>query len=231
MEINLNSQIHIEFYGLPGCGKSTVSHLFCEKLRESGIAVFEPSYSLDHKKSPFLRKLFKICSSALFAVVHSGKFIRLKDCCTKIATVGFVEFLKQAVNIIPKIRTYSEDKNAVYIWDEGLIQSAISLALRGNSDSGEIEKELFSIAGNKKHIKIFLETEPETALLRMAQRTTSDSVVEKEADEKNKREILERFEKCINQIAEPDIQIGCTNKTPEELCDLILEKLFELRLY
>lgn len=231
MEVNLKNQLHIEFYGLPGCGKSTVSHLLYQKLKESGAAVFEPSYSFDHRASPIIRKLFKLCSSAFFAAVHFGKFKRLKDCCTKTAKVGFGEFLKQAVSIIPKIRTYRERKTAIYVWDEGLVQSAISLALRGNSDSAEIEKELLAIVGNKKTVKVLLATEQDVALSRMEHRATNDSIVEKESDEHKRKDILNLFEKCVSQVAMPDIKIDCTNKTPEELCDLIFEKLFELRVY
>lgn len=231
MEVNLNTQLHIEFYGLPGCGKSTVSHLLYQKLKKHGITVFEPSYSFDHKANPILRKFFKLCSPAFFSVFHFGEFRRLMNCCKKAAKVGFVEFLKQAVNIVPKIRTYCESTTAIYIWDEGLIQSAVSLALRGNSCSAEIGKELFAIVGDKKTIKILLSTEPEVALSRMKERTTNDSVVEKETDEQKKNDILNRFKECINQIGNPDIQIDCTNKTPEELCDLIFERLSELNLY
>ena len=44
--------------GLPGCGKSTVSHLLAERLRVEGFKVSEPSYSIDHQK-PLWRKIRK----------------------------------------------------------------------------------------------------------------------------------------------------------------------------
>ena len=48
----------IDFYGLPGSGKSTISHLLADKLRGE-VDVIEPSFHIDHDYSVIERIIKK----------------------------------------------------------------------------------------------------------------------------------------------------------------------------
>ena len=50
----------LEFCGLPGSGKSTVSHLLAKKLNAEGIKVQEPIYNFDHLSSSNERRRGKL---------------------------------------------------------------------------------------------------------------------------------------------------------------------------
>lgn len=51
----------VEFLGLPGSGKSTVSHAVADVLRRRGLVVDEPTWSVDHELSSRRRYFHKIC--------------------------------------------------------------------------------------------------------------------------------------------------------------------------
>lgn len=50
----------VEFAGLPGSGKSTLSHALAEELRRSGEPVSEVSYEITHRTSPLRRRWIKL---------------------------------------------------------------------------------------------------------------------------------------------------------------------------
>ena len=56
----------LEFFGMPGSGKSTVSHLLAERLRGNGYTVIEPSWLIDNKKS----KVKRLCKKMLLAIIY-----------------------------------------------------------------------------------------------------------------------------------------------------------------
>ena len=59
----------IEFYGLPGSGKSTLSHIVAERLRSEGYAVEEPSYDIDHQH-PLPKRVKKFAIGGFWFVFH-----------------------------------------------------------------------------------------------------------------------------------------------------------------
>jgi len=56
--------VWVEFVGLPGAGKSEVSRAVATLLRGRGVAVFEPSYQLDHATAPAERRVSKLWLAA-----------------------------------------------------------------------------------------------------------------------------------------------------------------------
>ncbi len=88
MADDLNKPIIIDFFGLPGCGKSTVSHMLAEELRKQGKVVSEPSYDTDHKLSQVKRKTNKIISFSTYAVSHPVKTWKLYGTIRKAGNSG-----------------------------------------------------------------------------------------------------------------------------------------------
>src|SRR3989454_8476769 len=71
----------IEFVGLAGVGKSTLSHRVAEILQQRGWQVEQPTYSVDHEMRAWRRLLLKlrlVTAEAIFhpaCAVHSAKAI------------------------------------------------------------------------------------------------------------------------------------------------------------
>lgn len=63
----------LDFFGVPGSGKTTKSHEIAESYRRKGKLVVEPSYDLDHCRSSWKRKISKLLmTDGLFAVENSA---------------------------------------------------------------------------------------------------------------------------------------------------------------
>lgn len=228
MEVNLKAPVHIEFFGLPGCGKSTSSHLVAEELRAKGYKVYEPTYDSDHNLRPICRKLHKLLDTLSYCVNHHKEYLALIGLAKENGYIRFKDLLKQIVNIVPKVKYYQNSESAVYFWDEGLCQSAISLAMNSSVDAREVERELITIAGQRKIVKVYLKTDIETALKRMAGRSSNDSRVEQESDVNKKYELMKCFEDCCERIGRGSEILSCSECSVEMLCETISNKVFEL---
>lgn len=202
MENNLiNKPIHIEFYGLPGSGKSTISHIIAEELRkENNFIVEEPTYNILYSNSKVKRILSKILYSLFLLFINPISFLKLMKLIKDNGYKG-KEIYKQFANIAYKIVIYKFQKqNHIYIWDEGLIQSALSLSMFNNIKANTNYNNLFLILNKKVIIKkIFLNVDKETVKQRLELRENKHSRVEKmNGEEVNLT--LDRIENCVKQI-------------------------------
>jgi hypothetical protein len=60
----------IEFFGLPGTGKSTLSRMAADLLMERGLIVDEMTYDLDHRRPRGQRQLAKLTHLLRYAAAH-----------------------------------------------------------------------------------------------------------------------------------------------------------------
>jgi hypothetical protein len=197
MENNIRNQIHVEFYGLPGCGKSTISHLVSNKLQKMGYIVYEPSYTLDHLNKPLARKLKKIIATVIYYFINPLNYNRIKMLVKDNGYISKKEYLSQIVNIIPKKLVYEKSKSCIYLWDEGLIQSSISLSY--NNDIN-VEDNVKLLVGKSRILKIYLKLDVEKALERMLERKTNDSRVEKEPNINTKRLMMNKYLQACDDL-------------------------------
>ena len=199
MEINLEESIHIEFLGIPGSGKSTLSHELAEALRKRGYCVFEPTYVDAHEFSVIGRKIRKVLIVVYVMICKRTLFKRI----SAIVKCGKKkEYFTHVRNIVPKLLVYLKPKNAIYIWDEGLIQSAISLSVNTDLDVKKVKDEMFSLVNKEKMVSVFLDVDTKTALERIEKRITNDSRVEKEYDYNKKIQFLESYKICCKHLEE-----------------------------
>lgn len=201
MENNLKKPIHVEFYGLPGSGKSTISHKVADMLRKDGYNVIEPSFATDNRNIPIVRKIKKIFQTLRFYVMYNEDFKKLVNLVRKNNYHGIETFI-QVINIIPKMLIYRRtNENSIYIWDEGIVQSAISLSTINDINSEKNKRDLYNIINcNYSVIKIYIDVSIKTAIYRMKKRSTNYSRVEKANGSENKEKILEKIYLCVNQI-------------------------------
>lgn len=118
--------IILDFYGLPGSGKSTISHNFADMLRKKGYKVEEPSWKLDMQYSKLRRVLTKLFFSTLYFFYHP--FMALKAIkCSGIHQCNFIQKIKYWINISYTLYYMNNVKIDYLIFDEGINQAIISL--------------------------------------------------------------------------------------------------------
>ena len=200
MENTLKHTLYIEFYGLPGCGKSTVSHLLAERLREDGIKVAEPSFGIDHQK-PLCRKIRKLIWGLYYYTFYRSLYNAVNELVSK---NGYkeTEAFSQTVNIMQKVAAYRKNsEDQIVIWDQGIVQAAISLSLLGIVEANYNLHELIDLLppSIRTH-NVLIDIDEQVALQRMSMRSSNDSRVEKVKDGKQKSILLHRFQKGVDTI-------------------------------
>ena len=122
----------IEFYGPPGCGKSSVSHFTSELLRERGFSVNEPSYIVSRLKKR-KRKISKVFIAVSFVILHFSRankiihFIKKNTLQTKRKRRETNKLLLNLFYVL-SLETKKESCDFL-IFDQGLIQALISLLI------------------------------------------------------------------------------------------------------
>lgn len=202
MEDIVNNPVFFEFFGLPGCGKSTVSHAVARLLREEGYTVEEPSFTIDHQRR-IIRKIKKIAIAIGWFIVHYKVYIAIRDIVKKNGYNG-TELLTQTVNVIQKIRKYNGKADArIYIWDQGLIQAALSLSANGKITAVDNYARLLPfVRSDVKIVPVYMPVTADVALKRMSDRPSNDSRVERIAGNEQKERMLKQIQDGLESVQE-----------------------------
>lgn len=202
MEDSLKKSLFVEFYGLPGSGKSTLSHLVAERLRREGHVVDEPSYETDHQH-PLPKRVKKMAVGGYWLVFHHEQFSHIKNIVRQNGYTG-MEAFKQIVNVIQKMRIYNSPKAfEIVIIDQGLIQASISLSMYGAVKAKENYERLLRLMPNATNaLRVYIDVDNETAIDRMRKRKTNDSRVEKLKDHNLEIKMLLRIGEEIASVRE-----------------------------
>ena len=194
--------IFFEFYGLPGSGKSTLSHIVADWLRSEEYSVEEPSYDIDHQH-PLLKRTRKLATCGYWFVFHNDQYRRTREIVKHNGYHGITAF-KQMANVIQKMRIYNNRTSAEIIFlDQGLIQACVSLSMNGILSAKDNYELLLCLMPNAaKAIRIYIEVDDKVAIDRMNKRVTNDSRVEKLKDHVAKVEMLRQTHKEIVSFRE-----------------------------
>lgn len=214
-----------EFYGLTGCGKSTVSHLLAEHLRSEGWKVAEPTFVLDHKKNKFFRKFYKMIMVVLYAIKQPKLFFFCKEIVKKCGYCSISEVMSQIINLMMKYFLIAQyQKSDFIIFDEGFYQAAVALAVKEKPDYSEkILRCLLKRVEEQYDFKpVYLMTDIECALRNMEMRLTNDSRIEREPDDKRKRTMLANYQKACDAVKGMNsLCIDVQEKTPYTIMFLV----------
>ena len=188
----------MEFYGLPGCGKSTVSHAVARLLREDGYSVQEPSFGIDHQPN-YIKRPRKLAIACWWYLFHHNEYCSIRSVVLQNGYDG-LEALTQTANVIQKIKAYNQKGNAqITIWDQGLIQAAVSLSVKGKVTAGENYRRLLPFVKREPRIvPVYMPVTIDVALKRMNDRHTNDSRVEKLKLGEQKTAMLRRLQDGID---------------------------------
>lgn len=217
--------IHVEFFGLPGCGKSTVSHELAMQLRKKGFNVEEPSYVIDHTNPKIIRKMIKLWYCLC-------TWISRNYCCKEMLSLvkcnGYKgkDAILQTSNLILKLKGYLLKSDFV-VWDQGIVQAAISLSINENSENGVLEniQILKRICGGEFKT-VFLQESLENVMRRLENRRSNDSRVEKEKDVGKRMELLKATNNLCNSVA---ADLVLTNSGIEEAVEQISNLMLNSR--
>lgn len=193
----------LDFYGLPGCGKSTISHMVAKALREKGYSVYEPSHVFDHELSAVRRKLTKFRHYVRFSLCHPDRSKKIYSLVKENGHKRFFERLSQCVNIVSKYVALKEVDYDYIIFDEGFCQAAISLSynkgIRGDVASNF--ERIIEIYGSVFDLKpMYLRAEIENALKNMKKRGGHDSRADTETDDVKRYEMVRDFYKLCERL-------------------------------
>lgn len=217
----LKHPVHVELYGLPGSGKSTVATILAEVLRRQGYDVKEPSAEID-SFGTLRRVMKKAFRTVVFYLEHPVILRGVEKIVQKNGYTGLGRW-PQMVNIAQKLRIYCEDISpCIYVWDEGIVQASVSLSI-GGAVSGAMNEQWLRafIPADLMIIKLYLATSMEDVNKRLASRKGGRSRVEKTRDETKRVELLRKFECACVEIESPNGFIKTDNKTAGEIAGMM----------
>jgi len=122
--------VHVEFLGLAGAGKSTVSGALGAVLRERRIPVTEPTYRLDHLVSDHTRHALKFWYSLRRAIRRPWEGARWAQTVFGSHQRAFAGSWVETMNLLYLLELmWSESAlPGVHLFDQGLFQALWSLA-------------------------------------------------------------------------------------------------------
>lgn len=216
----------VEFFGVPGAGKSTVAHHVGQRLAADGYSVAEPTYTLVHDRTRIRRYLTKMGYAASTTVRRPGRALSSGQLLAATAqpthsTTGKLLFNWLFVHGV--VDAHRGD--GVRLLDQGLCQAVWSVALCADHDRlTELSARAVNALSRKgtAHI-VVVEITPETARNRLAARATDESRVsptEVDGTIVDAFECKARVEKAIVAAAadEPTIDIiRVRNETSADL--------------
>lgn len=204
---NMKRGIFIDFFGMPGSGKTTIAHNLAINLRYGRYQVVEPTFLTDTVYSTPLRLLYKVLCSIKFTLFHPVYLYQLFSMLEKGAFLGVGEAVKQWINICFTLVSLNKglDKDYV-ISDEGIIQAAISLTVRCSEENTKEIIYKLTQAVNRPIIFAYVKADVDVVLERLAKRKNGKSRIDAETDLNKRRQKLTEIEKKCN-IAEESVDI------------------------
>lgn len=197
----LNHTVFLEFYGLPGSGKSTISHAVAGELRKRGNIVIEPTYELIHRRPRYMRMCIKLLQMVEYALLHPKKYITLIKLVRRNGYFRIIDVFAHISNIIQKIWVYNKSDADYIIFDQGITQSAISLSQENHISSLYNEKQLYGLCRSRDVKKIYIVVSIQEAIRRMSYRDKHGSRIEKITDIEKKKTIMKLVERQCEIIS------------------------------
>lgn len=202
MESDLKPVV-LDFYGLPGSGKSTISHQFVLEEKKKGKRVVEPTYVLDHKKRPFSRKIYKFITLLILFIFKHHLYSEIKSLVQKNGYTKKNGMFNQITNIGLKIHFYKKYLNKVdlLVFDEGFAQAAISLSIQEKFSPYDNLQRIIGLLTHRPNICFrYVECNHKTALERIALRHSNDTRIEKLESKEERLLLMKQYLKAVKEL-------------------------------
>lgn len=201
MGLHLKRSIIIDFFGAPGCGKSTLSSELAKLLFNSGYNVSEFSRSIDNKKK-YVRRCLKLSYFLSYFWKNPFLIIELFRIIPANEIGDKQEILKQIINIFYKLSFIKKSsKYDFIIFDEGIPQMIISLLYYTNNDN--YIKPLLELITKQLSLPIsyiYINASEDTVKDRLKKRDGQRSRIEKESDSSIRNKRLIHIEHLCNRL-------------------------------
>lgn len=191
---------YVEFLGLPGSGKSYFSHKVAEDLRTEGYGITEPSWMIDHKYGKWLRVLIKVWMGCLFRIFQHTKAVGLIN---TVKSYGLRKNDEKRIvrNLMYKAYNLTRQNKGILLFDEGIAQMAVSMAVDSGKKAQKIYDDLLGILSlNQKCLVVKIDCSIEIALVNMDLRKSCDSKAERIEGLEAKKKYLNEYKKACESI-------------------------------
>lgn len=130
----------VEFLGLPGVGKSSVSRRVAEILAERGLRVAQPTYSLDHGPGKLERSLRKSLCVVAEVLSHPRYLLRSARALRATRQESAAVHLKMLFNwlLVSYLMRRAHRRSGIHLHDQGLFQGLWSIGL--GSETGSLRR-------------------------------------------------------------------------------------------
>lgn len=219
--------ICLDFYGLPGSGKSTISHLVAKKLREN-YKVREVSYEIDFGYAALIRGIIKLRYVLMLMINRPSCFFKLIGLIYNCGNYPLGKgFIKNLLNIAYKIKALQKESDTILIFDHGLWQTVLSLHYQQmDADYRGTYQQLLSLIPNDvEFLNVFLKLDPDNAVIRMKERTTDKARLEYLCQEEMMQELVNEVG-ILENYPNHDLIVDA-RLSKEDCCNIIINNLNE----
>lgn len=225
----MENNIVLDFYGLPGSGKSTISHHLALILSKE-LTVDEPSYNMEHRHRRGIRFMLKSLATIYLLVTSLRRLLILRKLllgaglkmCQK-------SYFSQILNLSYKINYLTTENSKILIFDQGLCQATASIFWRRDygTDALSVYSNLQRMVGCRKRIvNVYVVSDVETAMDRLTRRRKDNNnsrvqLLSKEEQQTELRQQASFFEKVPC-----DIRINSLNRSVEQCANDVAKNLY-----
>lgn len=214
---HLKEPVCIDFYGLPGCGKSTLSHLASQKLRCEGLDVKEVSYDMDHGNTSLLRIWKKIVTTIKLLLCYPCSFWKVSKTLSLNGIFPLSKlYFKHIINLSYKICALKGNYEII-LFDEGFCQAILSISVNNDGIRNDCYGSLINaIVADSRIISVYVKTEPDTALARIRMRNDGQSRFDNLSDDVSKKELV-KIEKLCGSLPQTIVVENNNSENIEKL--------------
>ncbi|MDX8363746.1 AAA family ATPase [Cytobacillus sp. Hm23] len=176
-----HNDIMVEFIGIPGVGKTTLSHMLAKSLSVKGFHVNEPTYKINSKKE-FFKKITKLLYIMKILITAPNICIYAIQIILKTHQKSYKDFIKTASNLLFVIAIIKSNstKKGIHILDQGFFQALWSIEYSAHHLIKPLDlKQLLEMVHSKPLLIIDLHVKHTEVLKRLHQRKTDYSRIEK----------------------------------------------------
>jgi thymidylate kinase len=193
-----NAPAFIEFIGLPGSGKTTLSHRAAEILNEKGTAVLEPTYSINNEMRTIQRYLIKSWYSIKLAWLRPAWALYWFLFIVQSSQKTLQDFVSTIINCFFILEIYRHHRlyNDICFLDQGICQALLSLSYNSKREN-LMERKFVSAMDFLSTLGfriIYIETDVDTIVQRLEKRHKKQSRLELRKNTSDFVEIV-RYEK------------------------------------